>query len=158
MELSVAVLADLAFHRSKSPVPFGRGRGPENKIARPRVGLPTPAAWDVVSIGSYVWHDGSLGRVRSKGHAGATIAVFTAEVTPRRVTARTDVRSTMSSSEVVHYDSPPLLVGTASPTTSGRVRVRYHETQALRAVETHVLCPADPRYEATCSAAPEAAG
>ena len=39
-----------------------------------------------------------------------------------------------------------------------RVRVRYHETQALRAVETHVLCPADPRYEATCSAAPEAAG
>ena len=106
------------------------------KSIRPRVGLPTPAAWDVVGIGSYVWHDGALGRVRSKGHAGATIAVFTADVTPRRVTARTDVRFTMSSSEVVHYDLPPLLVDTASPTTSGRVRVCYHETQALRAVET----------------------
>ena len=35
---------------------------------------------------------------------------------------------------------------------------RYHEIQALRAAETHVLCPADPRYEATFSAAPEAAG
>ena len=64
----------------------------------------------------------------------------------------------MSSSEVVHYNLPPLLVDTASPTTSGRVRVRYHEIQALRAVETHVLCPADPRYETTCSAAPGAAG
>ena len=64
----------------------------------------------------------------------------------------------MSSSEVVRYDPPPLLVGTALLATSGRVRVRYHETQALCAVETHVLCQADPRYEATCSAAPEPAG
>ena len=54
----------------------------------------------------------------------------------------------MSSSEVVCYDSPQLLVDTALLTTSGRVRVRYHETQALRAIETRVLCPADPRYEA----------
>ena len=110
-------------------IAFGRGRGPGNKSARPRVDLPTPAAWDVVSIGSYVWHDGTLGCVRSKGHAGATIAVFTAEATLRRVTARTDVRFTMSSSEMVHYDSPPLLVDTALPTTSGRVHVRYHETR-----------------------------
>ena len=35
-------------------IAFGRGRGPANKSARPRVGLPTPAAWDVVGIGSYV--------------------------------------------------------------------------------------------------------
>ena len=68
-------------------IAFGRGRGPENKSIRPRVGLPTPAAWDVVSIGSYVWHHGALDRVRAKGNAGATIAVFTASVTPRRVTA-----------------------------------------------------------------------
>ena len=79
--------------------------------------------------------------------------MFTADVTPRRVTARTNVKFTMSGSEVVHYDLPPLLVDTASPTTSGCVHVRHHEIQALRAVETHVLCPADPRYEATCSAA-----
>ena len=52
----------------------------------------------------------------------------------------------MSGSEVVHYDLPPLLVDTASPTTSGRVHARRHEIQALRAVETHVLCPVDPRY------------
>ena len=64
----------------------------------------------------------------------------------------------MSSSEVVRYDSPPLLVDTVLPITSGGVRVRYHATQVLRAVETHVLCPRDPRYEATCSAAPEPAG
>ena len=69
-------------------IAFGRGRGPANKSIRPRVGLPTPAAWDVVDIGSYVWHDGALGRVRSKGHDGATIAVFTADATPRRVTER----------------------------------------------------------------------
>ena len=30
--------------------------------------------------------------------------------------------------------------------------------QALRAVEIHVLCPPDPRYETTCSAPPSAAG
>ena len=36
--------------------------------------------------------------------------------------------------------------------------VRYHEVQALRAVATHIPSPADPRYEATCSAAPSAAG
>ena len=95
-------------------VAFGRGRGPANKSIRPRVGLPTPAVWDVVDIGSYVWHGGTLGCVRSKGHAGATIAVFTADATPRRATARTDVKFTMSSSEVVHYDSPPLLVDTAA--------------------------------------------
>ena len=59
---------------------------------------------------------------------------------------------------MVHYDLPPLLVDTASPTTSGCVHVRQHEVQALRAAETHVLCPPDPRYEATCSAAPSAAG
>ena len=47
---------------------------------------------------------------------------------------------TMSGSEVVHYDLPPLLVDTASPTTSGCVHVRHHEIQALRDVETHVLC------------------
>ena len=64
----------------------------------------------------------------------------------------------MSGSEVVHYDLPPLLVDTASPTTSGCVHVRHHEIQVLRAVETHVLCPADPVYETTCSAAPSAAG
>ena len=58
-------------------IAFGRGRGLENKSIRPCVGLPTPAAWGVVSIGSYVWHDGALGRVRAKRHAGATIAVFT---------------------------------------------------------------------------------
>ena len=46
----------------------------------------------------------------------------------------------MSGSEEVHYDLPPLLVDTASPTTSGCVRVRRYEIQALRAVETHVLC------------------
>ena len=63
----------------------------------------------------------------------------------------------MSGSEVIRYDLPPLLVDTALPATSGRVRARYHEIQALRAVETHVLCPADPRYEVTCSAAPEPA-
>ena len=139
-------------------IAFGRGRGPENKSIRPRVGLPTPAAWDVVSIGSYARHDGTLGRVRAKGHAGATIAVFTAGVTPRRVAARTNVKFTMSGSEVLHYDSPPLLVDTASPTTSGCVHVWHRETQALRAVETHVLCPANPRLEATCSAAPSTAG
>ena len=38
------------------------------------------------------------------------------------------------------------------------MHVRYHEVQALRAVEIHVLCPPDLRYEATCSAAPSAAG
>ena len=64
-------------------IAFGRGRGPRNQSNRPRVGLPTPAAWDVVGVGSYVWHDSALGRVRAKGHAGATIAVFTADVTPR---------------------------------------------------------------------------
>ena len=41
--------------------------------------------------------------------------------------ARTDVAFTMSGSEVVRYDLPPLLVDTALPTTSGCVRVRYHE-------------------------------
>ena len=64
----------------------------------------------------------------------------------------------MSRSEVVHYDSPPLLVDTAVPTTSGCVNVRYHEVQALRAVEIHVPCPPDLRFEATGSAAPSAAG
>ena len=139
-------------------IAFGRGRGPGNKSIRPRVGLPTPAAWDVVSIGSYVWHDGTLGRVRAKGHAGATIAVFTAGVTPRRVAARTNVKFTMSGSEVLHYDSPPLLVDTASLTTSGCVHVRHREIQALRAAETRVLCPADPRLEMTCSVGLSTAG
>ena len=64
----------------------------------------------------------------------------------------------MSSSEVVHYDLPPLLVDTTSLTTSGRVRARYHEIQAPRAVETHVLCPVDPRYKTACSAALSTAG
>ena len=49
----------------------------------------------------------------------------------------------MSRSEMVHYDLPPLLVDTASLTTSGCVHVRHHEVQALRAVEIHVLCPPD---------------
>ena len=90
-------------------IAFGRGRGPGNQSGRPRVGLPTPAAWDVVGVGSYVWHDGALGRVRAKGHADATVAVFTADVAPRRITARrTNVKFTMSRSEVVHYDLPPL--------------------------------------------------
>ena len=133
-------------------IAFGRGRGPANKSAQPRVGLPTLAAWDVVGIGSYVWHDGTLGRVRSKGQTGVTIAVFTVGATPRRITARTDVKFTMSGSEVIRYDLPSLLVDTALPATSDRVRARYHEIQALRAVETHVFCPADPRYEVTCSA------
>ena len=85
--------------------------------------------------------------------------MFAASDTPRRVTARTNVKfTTMSSSEVVHYDLPPLLVDTALPTTSGCVRIRHHEIQALRAVETHVLCPVDPRYETTCFAASGAAG
>ena len=83
-------------------VAFGRGRGPENQSGQPRVGLPTPAAWDVVGVGSYIWHNGALGRVRAKGHADATIAVFTADVAPRRITARTNVKFTMSRSEVVH--------------------------------------------------------
>ena len=139
-------------------IAFGRGRGPGNQSGRPRVGLPTPAAWDVVGIGSYVWYDGALGRVRAKGHADATIAVFTADVAPRRITARANVKFTMSRSEVVHYDSPPVLVDTASPTTLGCVHVRHHKVQALRAVEIHVLCPPDLRYEATFSAAPTAAG
>ena len=84
--------------------------------------------------------------------------MFTADVAPRRITARTNVKFTMSRSEVVHYDSPPLLVDTASQSKSGCVNVRHHEVQALRAVEIHVLCPPDPRYEATCSAPPSAAG
>ena len=113
--------------------------------------MPTLAAWDVVGVGSYVWHGGTLGRVRSKEQAGATIAVFTMGATPRRVTARTYVKFTMSGSEVIRYDSPPLLVDTASPATSGCICARYHEVQALRDVETHVLWPADPRYEATCT-------
>ena len=64
----------------------------------------------------------------------------------------------MSRSEVVHYDSPPLLVDTAVPTTSGCVNVRHHEVQTLRAVEIHVSCPPGLRFEATCSAAPSAGG
>ena len=84
--------------------------------------------------------------------------MFTAGVTPRRVTARTNVKFAMSDSEVLHYDLPPLLVDMASPTTSGCVHIRHHETQALRAVETHVLCPSGPRLEATCSAALSTAG
>ena len=59
---------------------------------------------------------------------------------------------------MVHYDLPPLLVDTTSPITSGYVHVRHHEIQTLRAVEAHILSPADPRYEAACSAAPSAAG
>ena len=124
-------------------ITFGRGRGPGNQSGRPRVGLPTPAAWDLVGVGSYVWHDGALGRVRAKGHADATIVVFTTDIALRRITARTNVTSTMSRSEVVHYDLPPLRVDTASSTISGCVRVRHHEVQALRAVETHVPCPPD---------------
>ena len=117
---------------------FGRGRGSGNQNNRPRVDLPTPAAWDVVSAGSYMWHDCALGRVRAKGNAGATIAVFTADATPQRTTARTNVKFTMCRSEVVHYDLPPLLVDTASPTTSGCVHVRQHVVQAPP-------CRRDPR-------------
>ena len=62
---------------------FGRGRGLGIQSGRPRVGLPLPAAWDGVGVGSYVWHEDKLGRVRAKGHASATIVVFTAEATPR---------------------------------------------------------------------------
>ena len=69
-------------------ISFGRGLGLGNRSNRPRVGLPTPAVWGAVGIGSYLWHDGTLGCIRAKGHAGATIAVFTADATPRRVTAR----------------------------------------------------------------------
>jgi hypothetical protein len=64
----------------------------------------------------------------------------------------------MSGSGTAHYDSPPLLVDTASPGTSGRVHVRHHEVQALCAVANHISSPVDPRYESTCSAAPIAAG
>ena len=64
----------------------------------------------------------------------------------------------MSRSGVVHYDSPPLLVDTAAPTTSGCLNVRHHEVQALRAVEIHVSCPPDLRFEATCSVPPSTAG
>ena len=128
-------------------IAFGRGRGPGNQSGRARVGLPIPAAWGVVGVGSYMWHEGELVHVRAKEHASATIAVFTVEATPRRATAGTNVRFAMSRSEVVHYDSPPLLVDTAVPTTSGCVNVRYHEVQALRAVEIHVSCPPDLRFE-----------
>ena len=64
-------------------IAFGRGRGPGNQSGRPRVGLPLPAAWVVVAVGSYVWHGGGHGRVRTKEHGGATIAVFTAGAMPR---------------------------------------------------------------------------
>ena len=47
-------------------IAFGRGRGPGNQSGRPRVGLPTPAAWDTIGVGSYVWCDGALGCVRAK--------------------------------------------------------------------------------------------
>ena len=139
-------------------IAFGRGRGPGNKSIRPRIGLPTPAAWDVVGIGSCVWHDGTLGRVRAKGHAGATIAVFTTDVAPRRVAARTNAKFAMSGSKVLHYDSPPLLVDTASLTTSGCVHSRHCEIQALRTVETRVLCPADPHLKTTRPVALSTAG
>ena len=142
-ELDAIRLCDIA---------FGRGRGPGNQSDRARVGLPLPAAWGVVGVGIYVWHEGEFDHVRAKEHASATIAVFTAEATPRRATARTNVRFAMSRSEVVHCDSPPLLVDTAVPTTSGCVNVRHHEIQALRAVEIHVSCPPDLRFEATYSA------
>ena len=137
-------------------ITFGRGCGPGNQSGRPRVGLPTPAAWGVVGVGNYVWYDGALGRVRAKVHADAAISVFTADAAPRRITARTNVKFTMSRSEVVHYDSPPLLVDTSAHITSGCVHVRHHEIQALRAVEMYVLCPPDLRYETTCSAVPSA--
>ena len=64
----------------------------------------------------------------------------------------------MSRNEVVHYDSPPFLIGTAAPTTSGCVNVRHHEVQALRAVEVHASSPPDLRFEATCSVPPSTAG
>ena len=58
-------------------IAFGRGRGTGNQSNRPRVGLPSPAAWDVVGVGSCMMlHDGALGHIRAKGYAGATIAVF----------------------------------------------------------------------------------
>ena len=44
-------------------IAFGRSRGPGNQSGRPRVGLPLPAAWDVVAVCSYVWHGGELSRV-----------------------------------------------------------------------------------------------
>ena len=109
-ELDAIRLCDIA---------FGRGRGPGNQSGQPRVGLPLPAAWGVVGVGSYVWHEGELGHVRAKKHASTTIAVFTAEATTRRATARTNVRFAMSRSEMVHYGSLPLLVDTTVPTTSG---------------------------------------
>ena len=121
-------------------------------------GFADPCGVDTIGVGSYVWCDGELGRVRVKGHANATVTVFTADAAPWRITARTNVKFTMSCSEVVHYDSPPLLVDTASPTTSGCVHIRHHEVQALRAVEINVSCPPDLRFEATCSAASSAAG
>ena len=139
-------------------IAFGRGRGPANYSSRPRVGLPTTAAWDVVDVGSYVWHDGTLGRVRAKGHSCATIAVFAANPTPHRATGRTNTAFVVSGSCTAYYDSPPLLIDTATPGKSDRVHVRCHEVQALRAVANHVSSPADPRYEPTCSAAPSAAG
>ena len=139
-------------------IAFGRGRGPENQSGRPRVGLPLPAVWGGVGVGSYVWNEGELGRDRAMGHVSVTIAVFTAEATPRRATAPTNVRFAMSRSEVVHYDSPPLLVDTAVPTTSDYVNVQHHAVQTLRDAEIHVSCPSDLRFEATCSAAPSAAG
>ena len=109
-------------------------------------------------MGSYVWHDGTLGRVRAKGYSCATIAVFAADATPRRVTGRTNVTFAMSDSGTAHYDLPPLLVDTAAPGKSGRVHVRCHEVRALRAVANHISSPVDSRYEPTCSAAPSVAG
>ena len=122
------------------------------------MGLPLLAAWDGVAVGSYVWRGGELGRVRAKGHVGATVTVFTAGAKPRRAKARTNVEFTMSTSEVFHYDSPPLLVDTATVTTSGCVSVRHHGVQALRAVEVHADSPPDLRFVATCSVPPSTAG
>ena len=139
-------------------IAFGRGRGPGNQSGRPRVGAPLPAAWDGVTVGSYTWRSGELGRVSANRHAGAAVSVFTAGAAPRRATTRTNVKFTMSRSEVFHYDSPPLLVDTATVTTSGCVSVRHHEVQALRAVEVQAASPPDLRFVATCSVPPSTAG
>ena len=122
-------------------IAFGPGRGPTSQSDRPRVGLPTPAAWDVISVGSFIWHDGTLGRVRAKGHESVTIAVYTADVTPRRVTGRTCQKFILSGTDEIRYTIPPISVDSAKVVTSGQVRVRLQEVRSLYEVEARARDP-----------------
>ena len=130
------------------------------RVSGPRVGGPTPAAWNGVRVGHWLFAMGRVWLVTEVEEYGVIARASSLFEAGERVVRKRKIRELLTTTDLIRlrYTSPPIRMGTATDESAGVISVDQDELSAAQDLERRLRRRwgrADSMSESRCRVPPE---